>query len=57
MRQKMIQAAPAPKKNKPKSEFEAFDALATKLLNVPKSAIASSKKARAKRTQSAKKRG
>ncbi len=45
MRQKMIQAPPAAKKTaKPQTEFGAFDALATKLLKVPKTAIRSAKK-------------
>ncbi len=40
MREKMIPGPPKMAgKKKPKTEFEAFDALASRLLKVPKSAI------------------
>jgi hypothetical protein len=49
MRKPMIPAPPQARgSKKPKTEFEAFDALAGRLLNVPKTAIAPKKKPKKK---------
>ncbi len=54
----MIPAQPQAKSGpKPKSEFEAFEVLASKLLNVPKSALSTTRKnATVKRPVPAKKK-